>query len=834
MTNAARPNDVLETVYDCIEVGSSMAKPSLPIKPYRLSVLVSHPIQYLAPWFQHLARIFDLEVLYAHRQDAAGQGAAGFGVSFEWDVPLLEGYRYRWLKNVSRNPGLQTFWGCDTPELYDLIRPENYDALLVPGWNRKSFIQGICAAWQNKVPVLARGDSQLRTNRSTVKRALKFLPYRCFLPRINAHLYVGKRNREYLRHYGVREEQLFFSPHFVDNEFFAARAQEARSSGAMRTVRDRFEIPQDAYVALFVGKFISKKRPADFVRATLRAAKARQNFHALLVGDGPLRQQVKSEAIGSRAQIHFAGFQNQTELPAFYAAADVLVLTSDSSETWGLVVNEAMACGVPAIVSNAVGCAPDLILDRQTGFTFDCGDIDLLTQQILQCVDLKENGHDWTRCLKDKINRHSIACGVEGTVAAVEKVSGARGDTTSRLRKAFEQRCLTKQPDLGGVRVLVLFGAIPLHGQERGNIEVFRTLQPLGLEPRFITRRPWGKLHIEPELARAGFSYIDAPFGPLMGRNLFGPDIFIVLAGILRTSWIAWRQIIRWKPTHIFTTHWLYLLYCAPAIFFSRLPLIYRLGDAPSNSTVLHRLLWKQIVRRCSVIVCISEFVCRQLTRGGKTWNKTAVIYNYPPKRSGSKTMTACWSRPSGAIVIAFVGQISEGKGIELLIAAVRQLLTEGLNVVLWIAGDYAWRNPLARRLMDEVSTDKLEQRIQFLGYIENVPELLSAADIHAFPSICREGLGNVVLEAKAAGIPTVAFPNGGIPELIRNGEDGLLCEESTMASLVAGLRTYVVDEVGRKRAGMAAKRSLQSRFGHERFRAQWATVFSDVSGVTH
>jgi glycosyltransferase involved in cell wall biosynthesis len=348
----------------------------------RLAILTTHPIQYYAPWFRHLATRFDLEVLYAYRQDAQGQAAAGFGVEFEWDVPLLEGYRYRWLKNVSGHPGLKTFGGCDTPELFDLIRPENYDALLVLGWNKKSLVQGIRAAWRHGVPILMRGDSQLQTQRSGWKRALKYPLYRWFLPRIDAHLYVGQRNKEYLEHYGIREEQLFFSPHFVDNDFFASRAEEARKTGAAREIRDQFRIPHQAAVSLFVGKFIEKKRPGDFVAAALHVAAARNDFHAVLVGDGPLRTELQEVAGANPRQIHFAGFRNQSELPAFYAAADNVVLPSDASETWGLVVNEAMASGIPAIVSDAAGCAPDLIDEGATGWSFPLGDVEGLALRL--------------------------------------------------------------------------------------------------------------------------------------------------------------------------------------------------------------------------------------------------------------------------------------------------------------------------------------------------------------------------------------------------------------------------------------------------------------------
>jgi glycosyltransferase involved in cell wall biosynthesis len=410
-----------------------------------LAILATHPIQYFAPWFRHLATLFDLEVLYAHHQDAAGQSAAGFGVNFEWDVPLLDGYRYRWLKNVSRRPGLQTFSGCNTPELYDLIRPANYDALLVLGWNRKSFIQGVRAAWKNKVPVLARGDSQLRTERSIFKRVSKYLPYRWFLPRIDAHLYVGRRNREYLKHYGVRDEQLFFSPHFVDNEWFRENAEKLKMRKA--EIRRQWGIAEDAFVALFVGKFIPEKRPWDLVKAAQLLFTSSSNLqapdsmhrklHLLFVGNGELGDQLRSQCnvvfdaerpavsgpviSGQRSALppaSFAGFRNQTELPAVYAAANVLVLPGD--ETWGLVVNEAMACGIPAIVSDAAGCGPDMIDADVTGWTFPMGDINALADRLTEFRRL-ESGALRQKCEDYSIDR--ATSGLQHAIATVLKTN---------------------------------------------------------------------------------------------------------------------------------------------------------------------------------------------------------------------------------------------------------------------------------------------------------------------------------------------------------------------------------------------------------------------------
>ena len=136
------------------------------IKPPRLSVVATHAIQYYVPWYVELSRYLDVEVVYAHRQDAKGQSTAGFGVEFEWDTPLYEGYRFRFLGNVSKSPGLSRFGGCDTPELFRLLKPKRYDAVLVSGWNKKCFVQGVKAAIRNRLPVYCRGDSQLGTRRS--------------------------------------------------------------------------------------------------------------------------------------------------------------------------------------------------------------------------------------------------------------------------------------------------------------------------------------------------------------------------------------------------------------------------------------------------------------------------------------------------------------------------------------------------------------------------------------------------------------------------------------------------------------------------------------------
>ncbi len=405
-------------------------------RAYRVAVVASHPVQYQAPWFRGLARAVDLRVFFCHRQDAAGQADAGFGVPFEWDVPILEGYRHEWLENRAARPGVSSFAGCDTPEIAARIR-SGFDACIVLGWYLKSYLQAIRACRKAAVPVLVRGDSQLATPRSLLIRTAKYFPYRWLLRRIDAHLYCGQANREYLRHYGVDAARLFFVPHCVDNAFFLRAANEARASGAAARLRSRCSIDRNATLFAFVGKLIDKKRPADFIRALAEARRNGAEAAGLVVGSGPL--QTASEALARTLDVPvtFVGFRNQSELPEWLAAADALVLPSDGRETWGLVVNEAMACGIPALVSRAAGCARDLIDEGKTGYTFDAGDIGQLADRMGTVHRrLREDPGAFREAVAARIAQYDVSAAVEGTLRALDAVARPRG-----LRHPAEMGC---------------------------------------------------------------------------------------------------------------------------------------------------------------------------------------------------------------------------------------------------------------------------------------------------------------------------------------------------------------------------------------------------------
>ena len=397
----------------------------------RFGVVLSHPIQYCAPIFRELAGRVELVVFFGHRATPGDQAKAGFGVGFEWDVDLLSGYRHQFLDNISRKPGLDHFSGVDTPAIGQVLEDGNFDAVLVMGWHLKSYVQAIRGARRLGLPVLVRGDSQLDTVRSPIKRAIKRLLYPMLLRQFDAALYVGQRSKAYYEYYGYPASRLFHSPHCVDNAWFAERATAA----ARAELRARLGVGDNTSLVLFAGKLVPFKRPLDVVAACARLREEGEDVQLLIAGAGELEAQVRASAREAELPLHMLGFCNQSEMPAVYAAADALVLSS-SSETWGLVANEALASGTPIVVSDACGCSPDLANTGNAGRSFPVGDIDALAQAL----------SDVLRYLPDKssihnlIETHSVTKAVEGIIHALHAITAARKERSVIGGRGHEHR----------------------------------------------------------------------------------------------------------------------------------------------------------------------------------------------------------------------------------------------------------------------------------------------------------------------------------------------------------------------------------------------------------
>ncbi len=384
---------------------------------YRIAFVTSHPIQYQVPVFRRLAAMegIDLTVLFCMIPNQQQQGD-GFGVAFEWDIPLLEGYQYQVLKNIAANPGVTHFKGCDTPDILKVLEEGRYDAVVVNGWVVKSCFQTLYACRKLGIPCIVRGEANILRPRAWYKR----LRHRSFIRKYAAYLYIGTSNAEFYRSYGVHSEQLFPAFYCIENDRFACSEQKAKA--ARMQFRKKWNISDNETVFLFSGKLEQKKHPLELITSFHIACNDGCKARLLIVGDGELRTECENLITKYNLPITMTGFLNQSEIADAYYASDCMVLASDYGETWGLVVNEAMACGKPAIVSDQVGCAQDLIEQGVTGAIFSFGDWSALSDLLCEYSTNNANLSRMGKVAQERIQDYSPKAAAQGIFDAVTYV----------------------------------------------------------------------------------------------------------------------------------------------------------------------------------------------------------------------------------------------------------------------------------------------------------------------------------------------------------------------------------------------------------------------------
>lgn len=382
----------------------------------RLAIVTTHPIQYNAPLFRLLAAssTVQLKVFYTWEQSSAGaKYDPGFGREIEWDIPMLEGYEYSFVKNIARDPGTHHFNGLVNPDLKEEIEEWKPDAILIFGWSFKSHLE--CMRYfHRKVPIIFRGDSTLLDERPGVRKLFRRLFLRWVYRYVDYVLYVGKNNKAYFLKHGLKDNQLFFAPHAIDNQRFSEPAELYDRQAA--DWRNELNIKVDDLAILFVGKLEPKKNP-EFLLEVLKNI-ASERLKIIIVGNGILEEQLKIATAGD-PRVIFLDFQNQSKMPVIYRLGDVFILPSKGpGETWGLAANEAMASGRALILSEKVGCANDLIREDGNGIFFNVtepGKCFEFIDRLLTNKRILKSMQDYS---KEYIREYSF----EHIVKAIEKV----------------------------------------------------------------------------------------------------------------------------------------------------------------------------------------------------------------------------------------------------------------------------------------------------------------------------------------------------------------------------------------------------------------------------
>jgi len=385
---------------------------------YRLAVVSSHPIPYRVPLYQKLAKQqeIDLKVIYCcdfgvHRK----QRDPEFGVEYVWDVPLLEGYTYKFLRNISPKPSAITFFGRINPGIITELLCNRYDAVLVEGYGIMTNVLAWMCAFLNKTKIFYHGDSNPRNVRSLWKTKLKSIVLPLLFKRISAFLAVGTLNAEYYGQYGVPVERIFLTPYAVNNDFFSRYYHELR--GKKRELKKKLGVPVKSLVIVYAGKLIPRKRVADLLEAYEKIQGV--NASLVVVGDGLEKPHLEAYARDhSLKNVFFTGFKNQTQIPEIYSIADVFVLPS-TNEPWGLVINDAMNFGLPIITTANVGAVPDLVEDGVNGLIYPVGDIGKLADHLLKLLKDPPLREEMGERSLDKISRWSYREDVAAILTAI-------------------------------------------------------------------------------------------------------------------------------------------------------------------------------------------------------------------------------------------------------------------------------------------------------------------------------------------------------------------------------------------------------------------------------
>lgn len=384
----------------------------------RLGVFASHPIQYQVPLWRSLARAPNLEVVVHYLSDRSVRGAIdqGFGVPVSWDVPLLEGYEHVF---VGRDAHLRSRWRARLPNARALM--EKFDWVLIGGYTHAFERQLVRQARSLGVRVALRAELRdaCQRHRTCVVRLFRRAYLRWFYARVDAILVIGGAARRHLGGMGVHPAKMWPSPYSVDTEMI----EEQRKRFEGMDCRQELGLAPRQTVFLFSGKLAPVKAPLLMADAVKRL---RCSELALIVlGDGPLRAAVEAALrplLGAR--LVMPGFVNQSQLGRYFLAADALLLPSES-ETWGLVVNEAMQFGLPVLVSDAVGCHEDLVEEGRTGFVFPRGDSEALADRMARVMASRELATAMGRNARRKMVDFTVEAATRGILAAIGAATGA-------------------------------------------------------------------------------------------------------------------------------------------------------------------------------------------------------------------------------------------------------------------------------------------------------------------------------------------------------------------------------------------------------------------------
>ncbi|HET9803959.1 MAG TPA: glycosyltransferase family 4 protein [Candidatus Acidoferrum sp.] len=385
---------------------------------FRVLVVASHPVQYMAPVLRRMASHprLDLRVAYCSLRGAEAVVDPDFGTEVKWDVPLLDGYE--WTHVPNKGPERDSFWGMNNPGLKGMIFDGKFDAVICfTGYVRASFWIARRAAKKAGAAFIFGTDASSLEPRDG--KAWKIAFKKIVWPRLfglaDQVVVPSSASEAMMRALGIPAEKITMTPYSVDNAWWMEQAGRVDREAE----REKFGLRDEDTAILFCAKLQPWKRPMDLLRAYAQAQQ--ENSRLIFAGDGPLKAELEAEAarLGVADQVVFSGFVNQSALPALYKLVDLMVLPS-SYEPFAVVVNEAMCCGCPVMVSDRVGAARDLVEPVAPDLVFPVGNVQLLADKLARVLRNPEVLRKLRPIVVEHIKTWSPERNIEAMIAAIE------------------------------------------------------------------------------------------------------------------------------------------------------------------------------------------------------------------------------------------------------------------------------------------------------------------------------------------------------------------------------------------------------------------------------
>lgn len=361
----------------------------LQLKP-KLAVVSLHPNYYQDKIWRGLAASNEVDLIVYYLSDYGINcelSHPDFQTKTKWDTFIqLDMYKHVFLKNYGKHASDGPLARIN-PSVFRVLYENGFDAVLVHGYSSISAWFSVIAAKLYGINVIWRGESVLHGNEadgSWGSRIKQFVLVKLF-SLCDAILFSCSGNKDFLKYYGVPDCKLYPIPCAVDNEYFSGKRLEYKSQ--VDDMKASLEIDEHAFVIVYVAQISARKRPIDLLKAVKLLDC--DDICVLFVGDGTEKGEAEQYANSNAINARFVGYKSQTEIPQYYAVADLFVILSDYDPS-PKALNEAMNFALPIIATNVIGTANDLVKHSENGFCVDVGDIVAISKYIEYLYDNRD------------------------------------------------------------------------------------------------------------------------------------------------------------------------------------------------------------------------------------------------------------------------------------------------------------------------------------------------------------------------------------------------------------------------------------------------------------